>query len=302
MEKSPKKKSKESGKEEVDINKQNAAQTAMEWLKNNWKKSAILGVGAIMATPGMAQKNSGDQDRIVSSHRIENAVKQKKGEVRESTYDATNYDYSGVEWTATSPSGQVKKFNSKEERDAFLKEKGFSPEGEYIGRGAGETQQRISNSRETSRNMESGNSIDNFIASLGEKVQLRFSSPDGKRYQDFNSMSELENFARSKNNRVDLAAILVIRENGSKESLKDFLAKAGYRETGNQNIQNSNTRENMTRNVRERTANFSDFVNNIPEGKGDVIQDNGNGTYTVYEVNRKGESIKIKVKKTMRGY
>lgn len=58
MEKSPKTNKSPEKKSEVNPDKLNAAQTAMKWLKENWRKSTILGVGAMMAAPGMAKSEA----------------------------------------------------------------------------------------------------------------------------------------------------------------------------------------------------------------------------------------------------
>ncbi|MDD3940281.1 MAG: hypothetical protein PHQ01_01745 [Candidatus Pacebacteria bacterium] len=58
MEKSPKTNKPIEQKSGADPKKINATKAVFEWLKDNWKKSTILGVGAMMAAPGIAQNEA----------------------------------------------------------------------------------------------------------------------------------------------------------------------------------------------------------------------------------------------------
>ncbi|HPX52350.1 MAG TPA: hypothetical protein PLE26_00995 [Candidatus Paceibacterota bacterium] len=106
MEKSPKTNKPIEQKSEADPKKINAAKAAFKWLKDNWKKSTILGVGAMMAAPSIAQNeadvNKQVGEEIASSEKNKNSYtiagghvlekKQKKGEIKED-YQATVEDF-----------------------------------------------------------------------------------------------------------------------------------------------------------------------------------------------------------------
>ena len=97
MEKYPKTNKPIEQKEEADPKKINAAKAAFKWLKDNWKKSTILGVGAMMAAPSIAQNeadvNKQVGEEIANSEKNKNSYtiagghvlekKQKKGEIKE---------------------------------------------------------------------------------------------------------------------------------------------------------------------------------------------------------------------------
>ncbi len=106
MEKYPKTNKPIEQKSEADPKKINAAKAAFKWLKDNWKKSTILGVGAMMAAPSIAQNeadvNKQVGEEIASSEKNKNSYtiagghvlekKQKKGEIKED-YQATVEDF-----------------------------------------------------------------------------------------------------------------------------------------------------------------------------------------------------------------
>lgn len=318
-------------KDDIPEDKKRSAEAAswvsrsIDKIRKDWKKSAVLGLGIMTAVPGVANnledvnkqadREFSSQDKNRPTYVVKGETLQKKRskaeaekdyQTKQEEFDDSQIDFQGkeydnVEWTATSPNGQVVNFKTKAERDAFLREKGYSPEGEYIGVKGNIGENRIANSRNQrpASNIESvrGSEIDKAVRASGERVQFRFPSPDGKRNKDFNSMADLEAFANSVNNPVDNGRILVIRQDGSREVLSSFLSKIGYsgpsQSTTNERVVSNN--ENIAPR-QERGINFSEFLSRIPEGKGDIIQDNGNGTFTTYEVNRKGGSIKIKIK------
>lgn len=98
MEKSPKTNKPIEQKSEADPKKINAAKAAFKWLKDNWKKSTILGVGAMMAAPGIAQNNKQVGEEIA---RVDNKTEIKIDTIQENgqTYIVKKQEFYGEKIT-----------------------------------------------------------------------------------------------------------------------------------------------------------------------------------------------------------
>ena len=98
MEKSPKTNKPIEQKSEADPKKINAAKAAFKWLKDNWKKSTILGVGAMMAAPSIAQ-NEADVNKQVGEEiaRVDNKTEIKIDTIQENgqTYILKKQEFYG---------------------------------------------------------------------------------------------------------------------------------------------------------------------------------------------------------------
>ncbi|MEA4910864.1 hypothetical protein SDC9_21699 [bioreactor metagenome] len=130
MEKSPNsKKSPEKKSGEVDQKKLSATQSAMKWLKDNWRKSTILGVGAIMAAPGVAQDANKQATREFTDSKgntVEIAIKNKKGETKKQDYQATAEDFENA--AKDSKTKESKKERVKPQQEIDLTWPSLDPE------------------------------------------------------------------------------------------------------------------------------------------------------------------------------
>ena len=126
-------------------------------------------------------------------------------------------------------------------------------------------------------------------------------NPDGRPVlsEKFRSMTELENFARSKNTPVDLRLISIIyTDNDEIDASKSRLTLEDLRNIrveGNVNQPQSMPRGPQNPNIpitgqridKSNTVDYRDFIDQLPEGKGKIIKENPDGTKEIIKIKKR---------------